>query len=369
VTPRTSPLHDRHVAAGAKLADFSGWSMPIEYAGGGVLAEHDAVRTAVGLFDVSHLGTGTVRGPGAAALIDASLTNDLSRIGPGQAQYTLCCLPDGDERAGGVVDDLIVYLHGPDDVLLVPNAANATEVLRRLADAAPTGVTVTDRHEEVAVLALQGPRSPEVLDALGIAGDLPYMSFTGGSDSEVTVCRTGYTGEHGYELLVAAERAGELWDRLLEAGAAAGIRPCGLGARDTLRTEMGYPLHGHELSPDITPVQARAGWAVGWRKPAFWGREALLAEKEAGPRRLLWGLKASGRGIPRPGMDVLGADGARVGEVTSGTFSPTLRTGIALALLDSAAGVTEGGELTVDVRGRPQPVEVLRPPFVPSHVR
>jgi aminomethyltransferase len=366
---RTSPLHERHVAAGAKLADFGGWSMPIEYAGGGVLAEHAAVRTGVGLFDVSHLGTGTVRGPGAAALVDASLTNDLGRIGPGHAQYTLCCARDDEEPAGGVVDDLIVYLHGPDDVLLVPNAANAAEVLARLADAAPPGVVVSDRHDEVAVLAVQGPRSPEVLAAAGLAAELPYMSFAGGSGEEVTVCRTGYTGERGYELLVAADRATALWDRLLEAGAAEGIRPCGLGARDTLRTEMGYPLHGHELSPSISPLQARAGWAVGWDKPAFWGRSALLAEREAGPRRLLWGLRATGRGIPRPGMAVLGADGATVGEVTSGTFSPTLRTGIALALLDTAAGLAEGAEVSVDVRGRPQPVQVVRPPFVPSHVR
>jgi aminomethyltransferase len=372
VSPLTSPLHDRHVAAGAKFADFGGWSMPIEYAGGGVLAEHTAVREGVGLFDVSHLGTATVRGPGAAAFVDSCLTNDLSRIGPGQAQYTLCCLADGEDGAGGVVDDLIVYLHGDDDVLLVPNAANAADVLARLSAAAPAGVTVTDRHTEVAVLALQGPRSAEVLAAVGLPGELPYMSFadTPGHDGEeITVCRTGYTGEHGYELLVAADRAGALWDAVLAAGEPEQIRPCGLGARDTLRTEMGYPLHGHELSRDITPNQARSGWAVGWEKPAFWGRAALLAEKEAGPSRLLWGLQAPGRGIPRPGMAVLGADGARIGEVTSGTFSPTLRTGIALALLDSAAGVGAGDEVAVDVRGRPQPVTVRRPPFVESHTK
>src|SRR3954462_9414321 len=344
--------------------------MPIEYAGGGVLAEHAAVREGVGLFDVSHLGTATVRGPGAAELVNACLTNDLAKLGPGQAQYTLCCVRDGQPQAGGVVDDLIVYLHGPDDVLLVPNAANAADVLARLSAEAPAGVTVTDRHTEVAVLALQGPRSPEVLAAAGLpGGDLGYMSFAGGGGDEVTVCRTGYTGEHGYELLVGADRAGELWDALLAAGEPHGIRPCGLGARDTLRTEMGYPLHGHELSREITPNQARAGWAVGWRKPRFWGREALLAEKEAGPARLLWGLRATGRGIPRPGMAVLDGDGARIGEVTSGTFSPTLRTGIGLALLDTASGASEGSEVSVDVRGRPQPAEVVRPPFVESHVR
>ncbi len=363
VTLRTSPLHDRHVAAGAKMADFSGWSMPIEYAGGGVLAEHTAVRTAVGLFDVSHLGTATVRGAGAASFVDGCLTNDLSRIGAGQAQYTMCCTDEG-----GVVDDLILYLHGPDEVLLVPNAANAAEVLRRLAAQAPAGIEIVDRHEQVAVLAVQGPRSAAVLDAVGVPADLPYMSFTTGPD-DVTVCRTGYTGEHGYELLVDAGRAGALWDRLLAAGEPEGIRPCGLGARDTLRTEMGYPLHGHELSPEITPNQARAGWAVGWKKPRFWGREALLAEREAGAPRLLWGLRAAGRGIPRPGMAVLAADGARVGEVTSGTFSPTLRAGIALALLDTAAGIAEGDEVAVDVRGRAETMQVVKPPFVPSHVR
>ncbi len=372
VSPLTSPLHDRHVAAGAKFADFGGWSMPIEYAGGGVLAEHTAVREGVGLFDVSHLGTATVRGPGAADFVNSCLTNDLGKIGPGQAQYTLCCVPDGDPQAGGVVDDLIVYLHGPDDVLLVPNAANAADVLARLSAEAPAGVIVTDRHTEVAVLALQGPRSPEVLAAVGLPGELPYMSFAetpGSGGDEVTVCRTGYTGEHGYELLVAAERAGTLWDALLAAGEPEQIRPCGLGARDTLRTEMGYPLHGHELSRDITPNQARSGWAVGWGKDAFWGREALAAEKAAGAPRQLWGLQAPGRGIPRPGMLVLGADGSRIGEVTSGTFSPTLRTGIALALLDRSAGVAEGTEVAVDVRGRPQTVVVRRPPFVESHVR
>ncbi|WP_194290398.1 glycine cleavage system aminomethyltransferase GcvT [Modestobacter roseus] len=370
--PRQSPLHDRHVAAGAKWADFGGWSMPVEYAGGGVLAEHAAVREGVGLFDVSHLGTATVRGPGAADFLDGCLTNDLSRLGPGQAQYTLCCVPDGEPAAGGVVDDLIAYRHGDDEVLLVPNAANAAAVLERLTAAAPPGVAVTDRHTDVAVLALQGPRSVEVLAAAGLPGaELGYMTFaTGERDGgDVTVCRTGYTGERGYELLVAADRAGALWDALLAAGAGAGIRPCGLGARDTLRTEMGYPLHGHELSTAITPNQARAGWAVGWHKPSFWGRSALLAEREAGPARRLWGLQAPGRGIPRPGMAVLRADGAVIGTVTSGTFSPTLRTGIALALLDEPAGVAEGDEVAVDVRGRPQPVVVRRPPFVPARVR
>jgi aminomethyltransferase len=361
-----SPLHDRHVAAGAKFAAFGGWDMPLEYAGGGVLKEHAAVREAVGVFDVSHLGKAMVAGPGAADFVNACLTNDLGRIAPGKAQYTLCC----DDATGGVVDDLIAYLRGPEDVFLIPNAANTAEVVRRLSAAAPDGVEVTDRHREFAVLAVQGPRSVEVLAALGLPTEHGYMSFAGAAfeGAELTVCRTGYTGEHGYELVVPWDGAGALWDALLAAGAAHGIRPAGLAARDTLRTEMGYPLHGQDLSPEITPVQAGIGWAVGWQKPAFWGREALLAERSAGPRRRLHGLVSQDRGIPRPHMAVV-RDGEAVGEVTSGTFSPTRRLGIALALLDTAAGLAEGDRVEVDVRGRLSIAVVAKPPFVTPSVR
>ncbi len=350
----TGPLHDRHTALGATLGAFGGWSMPISYPDGTV-AEHTAVRTDVGVFDVSHLGKLAVTGPGAAAFVNRCLTADLDRIGPGQAQYTLCC-----NAEGGVLDDVIVYLVGPDDVLAVPNAANAATVAGLLRAAAPSGVTVEDRHRELAVLAVQGPRSVELVPA---GADMDYMAFVDVSDfGGMRVCRTGYTGEHGYELLVPWASAGDAWDRLVAGGA----RPCGLGARDTLRTEMGYPLHGQDLAPDITPVQAGSGWAVGWGKPEFWGRDALLAEKQTGPARRLRGLKATGRGVPRPGMDVLVGD-ARVGVTTSGTFSPTLKTGIALALLDPAVGLD--AEVTVDVRGRRLPCVVTKPPFVPSHVR
>jgi aminomethyltransferase len=363
---RRSPLHERHVALGAKFAPFGGWQMPLEYAGGGVVKEHTAVREAVGVFDVSHLGKARVTGPGAAAFVNACLSNDLGKVKPGKAQYTLCC----DERSGGVVDDIIAYLHGDDHVFLIPNAANTAEVVRRLTAAAPPGVTVVDQHEEYAVLAVQGPRSAELFGALGQPIGHEYMSFEPGrlAGVEVTVCRTGYTGEHGYELVVPSAGAVPVWDALLAAGEAFGLRPCGLGARDTLRTEMGYPLHGQDLSLDITPVQARAGWAVGWSKPAFWGRDALLDEKAAGPRRVLWGLAATDRGIPRPHMTVY-ADGTAVGEVTSGTFSPTLRHGIALALLDTAAGLAEGDLVEVDVRGRRSAMRVVKPPFVTPSVR
>jgi aminomethyltransferase len=359
-----SPLHTRHAELGAKFAPFGGWEMPLEYAGGGVLKEHAAVREGVGIFDVSHLGKATVTGPGAADFVNASLSNDLARIEPGRAQYTLCC----DEATGGVVDDLIAYLYGPDHVFLVPNAANTAEVVRRLAAAAPAGLTVTDRHQEYAILAVQGPRSAAVLDALGLPAGHPYMAFAGGrlGDAPVTVCRTGYTGEHGYELVVPWDSALPVWDALL---AQDGVRPAGLGARDTLRTEMGYPLHGQDLSLSITPVQARLGWAVGWSKPAYWGREALLAEKQAGPRRLSWGLEATDRGIPRPHMQVLRADETVVGEVTSGTFSPTRRVGIGLALLATDAGLGDMHEVLVDVRGRRSTMRLVRPPFVRPSVR
>ncbi len=353
-----SPLHERHLSEGATMAEFAGWSMPLEYTG--VLAEHAAVREAVGVFDVSHLGKASVTGPGAAGLVDASLTNSLARIGPGRAQYTLCC----EDGTGGVVDDLIVYLRDDDDVFAVPNAANTAEVVRRLAAAAPPGVDVRDRHGDFALVAVQGPRSDVVLEAVGLPSALGYLEF---ADVDwrglpLTVCRTGYTGERGVELVTRWADAAAVWDAVLPAVRAEGGLPCGLGARDTLRTEMGYALHGHELSTEISPVEAGLRWAVGWSKPAFWGRDVLLAQRETGVSRQAWGLRSEDRGIPRPGMEVLDAEGRVVGVVTSGTFSPTLRQGIALALLDS--GVSEGDRVRLDVRGRLSIAEVVRPPFV-----
>jgi aminomethyltransferase len=363
---RRSPLHDRHVALGAKFAAFGGWEMPLEYAGGGVVREHTAVRTAVGVFDVSHLGKARILGPGAADFVNACLTNDLGRIGPGRAQYTLCC----DDATGGVVDDLIAYLIGPDEVFLIPNAANTAEVVRRLAAAAPPGIAVTDEHLRYAVLAVQGPRAADTLAALKLPITHDYMSFDTAvlGAADLIVCRTGYTGEQGFELVVPAAEATAVFDALMDAGAPFGVRACGLGARDTLRTEMGYPLHGQELGLDITPVQARAGWAVGWSKPAFWGRDALLAEKAAGPRRSLRGLELTGRGVPRGHMPVYAGD-VRVGETTSGTFSPTKKVGIALALLDTSAALVDGDLVAVDIRGRRSEARIVKPPFVDTSVR
>jgi glycine cleavage system T protein (aminomethyltransferase) len=359
-----SPLHQRHVAAGAKFAAFSGWSMPLEYSGAGVLAEHAAVRSAVGIFDVSHLGKAVVAGQGAADFVNRCLTADLRKIAPGQAQYTLLCYPDG-----GVVDDMIAYLRSPDQVFLIPNAANCAQVVTLLAEAAPEGVTVSNQHRDFAVLAVQGTLSDEVLSTTGFPVGHDYMTFVGADyqGTPMTVCRTGYTGERGYELVVPSRAAVAVWDAVLAAGEPYGLQPAGLGARDTLRTEMGYPLHGQDISPSITPVQARLGWAVGWKKESFFGADALRAEKEAGPKRLLRGLRAVGRGIPRPGMVVRLPDGREVGTVTSGTFSPTLKTGIALALLD--AGVNDDDVVTVDIRGRQEPFLITKPPFVTPDVR
>ncbi len=357
---KTSPLHDRHVALGAKMADFGGWDMPIEYPGGGVLREHTAVRERVGIFDVSHLGKALVKGPGAADFVNSCFTNDLRKIEPPKAQYTMCC----DPATGGVVDDLIQYLHGDDEVFLVPNAANTAEVVRRMNEQVPDGITVTDQHTDYAVIAVQGPRSIEVVQALGLPTDLEYMSFTTAdwNGKPVIVLRSGYTGEKGFELVPRWDDATELWDALVEAMQPYDGLPCGLGARDTLRTEMGYPLHGNDLSMDITPNMARAGWAVGWKKDDFWGKSALEAQKAAKDYRLTWGLLATGRGIPRAHCEVKDADGKVIGEVTSGTMSPTLKQGIALALLDR--DVTEGAEVVIDVRGRALPAKVVKPPFV-----
>jgi aminomethyltransferase len=359
-----SPLHDRHVALGARLAEFSGWSMPLEYPSG-VVKEHTAVREAVGIFDVSHLGKLLVTGSGAAEFLNATLSNDLDKIRRGKAQYTLCC----DAQTGGIVDDLIAYLHDDEHVLLMPNAANAAEVARRLSAEAPDGVKILDHHTQYAVLAIQGGRSDEVLEAIGFPSGHEYMSFAEAEfeDTGVVVCRTGYTGERGYELIARDDVAGALWDRLLAAGERFGLLPCGLGARDTLRTEMGYPLHGQDITNEVTPNEAGLGWAVGWRKEAFWGREVLRKEKEAGPQRRLRGLMAVERGIPRPGMIVSLVPDVPLCEITSGTFSPTLKKGIGMALVP--AFVDPEAELGVQIRSRREIFVSAKLPFVDTSVR
>lgn len=352
------PLHSTHLSLGAKMGPFGGWDMPIEYAAGTV-AEHTAVREAVGIFDVSHMGKVRILGPGAYEFANSIFANDIDRIQPGSAQYSMLC----NER-GGIIDDLIVYLVGPEEVRFIPNAGNATEVVAVLEAAAPAGITIENNHLKQGIIAVQGPKSPELMQALGLPTDHDYMAFVDANWNgfAVTICRTGYTGETGFELVVENAGLVLLWEALLSVGAEFGILPCGLGARDTLRTEMGYVLHGQDISPEISPVQARTGWAVGWKKDSFAGKAALVAEKESGPSRIAWGLLAIGRGIPRSHMQVKNAAGEVVGETTSGTFSPTLQKGIAMALL--APSISEGESLVIDVRGRDLEVQVVKPPFV-----
>jgi aminomethyltransferase len=364
VIVKNSPLHQKHLDLNAKMADFGGWLMPIEYPASGVLAEHAAVRERVGIFDVSHLGKASVKGSGALDFLNNILTNDLNRISDGMAQYTMLC-----NDKGGVIDDLIAYRNSSDDIFLVPNASNTSDVVASIESQLVSGIEIKNLHTEYAVLALQGPATAQVLNSLGVESTIDYMSFSKVqiAGCEVILCRTGYTGEFGFELLPLWKDAEKVWDALVEAIVPFGGVICGLGARDTLRTEMGYPLHGHELSLDITPVQASASWAVGWKKEKFSGDTVLRSERTNGPRRFLHGLKSMDRGIPRAGMAVKDSDGIEVGVVTSGTFSPTLKNGIALALLDTS--VTLGTVVIIDVRGRESQAEVVSLPFVQSHVR
>ncbi len=346
------------------MADFGGWLMPIEYPGAGVLAEHAAVRERVGLFDVSHLGKASVTGAGALDFLNSQFTNDLNRITDGKAQYTLYCTP-----TGGVIDDLIVYRNSADDFFLIPNASNTTDVVAALQASAPAGISITNLHTNYAVLALQGPQAHEVMQSLGVNPVMDYMAFAhvkiAGCD--VILCRTGYTGEQGFEIVPKVKDAALVWDAICEAMKTFSGLVCGLGARDTLRTEMGYPLHGHELSLEISPVQASAGWAIGWKKSEFVGQAALRAQKESGKVRTLKALTSLDRGIPRAGMKVLNSAGAEIGEVTSGTFSPSLKVGIALALLEPGHEI--GSEVAVDIRGRACATKITALPFLPSHVR
>jgi aminomethyltransferase len=361
---KISPLNQKHLDLNAKMADFGGWMMPIEYPGAGVLAEHAAVRERVGIFDVSHLGKASVTGVGALEFLNLCLTNDLTKIHDGSAQYTLLCTPEG-----GVVDDLIVYRNSQTDFFLVPNASNTTDVVAVLQKQASAGITVTNLHNDYAVLAVQGPLAPQVLTALGINTNIDYMAFSHVSiaGADVILCRTGYTGEVGYELLPHTKDAVAVWDALVEAIAPLDGLICGLGARDTLRTEMGYPLHGHELSLEISPVEASAGWAVGWKKESFTGSAVLRDQKNGSANRKSVAIKSLDRGIPRAGMNVKNSQGDVVGVITSGTFSPTLKHGIALALVSKEISV--GDQLIVDVRGRESQSEVVKLPFVTSHVR
>ena len=346
VSAPRSPLHEAHVELGAKVVPFGGWEMPLSYPAG-TIAEHKACRQDAAVFDVSHLGTVRVVGEGAFELLQRALTNDLGRIAPGRAQYTHLL----DEADGSVLDDIIVWWVAADRFDVMPNASNTDRVVGAIGG--------TDVTRERAILAVQGPdartRLAEVSpDAAAIPRfEVAAVDVLG---VECVVAGTGYTGDDGVELAVPAAAARQVWDAVL----AAGVAPAGLGARDTLRLEAGLPLHGHELGPGITPLQAGLGWVVGWDKGEFRGRAALAAEKERGVHQLLRGIELEGRRPPREGQAVL-VDGEPAGTVTSGNFSPMLERGIALAFLPPEVPV--GASVEIDQRGTPAAGMVVKPPF------
>jgi len=331
------------------MVPFGGWLMPLAYPAG-TLAEHRACRSAAAVFDVSHLGTVRVAGPGAFDRLQAELSNDLRRIGPGRAQYSHLL----DDADGSVLDDVIVWWLAPDTFDVMPNASNTSRVLGALGG--------TDTTATRAVLAVQGPQARAVMARVApeaaIVGRFRVGACTW-RDAPCVVAGTGYTGEDGVEVAVPAAVAPGFFEAVLDAGAV----PAGLGARDTLRLEAGLPLHGHELGPGITPLQAGLDWVVGWDKGEFRGRRALEVERASGPSRLLRGVVCDGRQPPRAG-DGVHAGSRRVGTVTSGNFSPVLGRGIALAFVDTAAGLADGETVEVEVRGRRLPARVVRPPFV-----
>ncbi len=359
-TLRKTPLHDAHLELGGKMVPFAGWSMPVQYPTG-IQAEHRAVREAAGLFDVSHMGEFEVRGPDALDLLQKVAVNDASVVEVGQAQYSALCHTDGT-----VVDDLLVYRRGPNHFLLVVNAANLESDFRWIeSHAGEFDVLLEDHSDRWALLALQGPKSQEVLEGLTDLDldALGYYRFDHGdvAGHPTLVARTGYTGEDGFELYLPPEAARPVWDALLEAGAPLGLVPCGLGSRDTLRLEVGYPLYGNDLDREHSALESMLGWIVKFEKGDFVGRDALLAQKEEGVARRLVGLKLEGRGFPRPGYPVV-ADGEEVGQVTSGTSSPSLGVGIALARV-RVGHHAAGTELAVRIRNREIPARVQRPPF------
>lgn len=357
---RSSPLDGEHRALGAKLVEFGGWEMPIQYAG--VLDEHRMCRTDAVMFDVSHLGTLAVTGAGAVEVLQRALTNDLRRIEPGRAQYTHLL----DPVDAHVVDDIIVWWVASDQFLVMPNASNTDRIVAALAsEVSPaaseeTSVVIADVTADRAVIAVQGPNARSRLatvDATMAAVERFAVRRVPWRGADCVVAGTGYTGEDGVEVHVPEAVAAAFWRALLDAG----VTPAGLGARDTLRLEAGLPLHGHELGEGITPLQAGLGWVVRWDKGEFRGRDALAAERDAGVGRKLRGLLVDGRRPPRAGYPVL-VDGTVVGEVTSGNFSPTLGRAIALAFLPP--DIADGAGVEIDVRGSAIAATVTKPPFV-----
>jgi aminomethyltransferase len=358
-TLKRTPLHAEHVRLGGKMVPFAGYEMPVQYPAG-ITAEHRAVREAAGLFDVSHMGEFVLRGKDALALIQRVAVNDASKLEVGQAQYSAMCRPNG-----GVIDDLLVYRFA-DRWMLVVNASNRDKDWEWVVQqSAGMDVELEDRSDAIALLALQGPKARGVLARLtetDVEG-VGYYRFVEGrvAGAPALIAGTGYTGEDGFELYVATDDATEVWNALLDAGAEAGLVPVGLGARDSLRLEMGYALYGNDLDEEHTPIEAGLGWITKLGKGDFIGRDVLAAQRERGVERTLVGLTLTERGFPRPGYEVLEGD-QPVGVVTSGTVSPSLGAGIAMAWVPSRLAAV-GSEVAISLRGKPTGARVVKTPF------
>ena len=356
---KRTPLYERHLALGGRMIDFGGWELPVQYQG--IIKEHEQVRSAAGLFDVSHMGEITVKGPDALGFIQRMVTNDISGAQDMQAVYSPMC-----DENGGVVDDLLIYRIGEEDYLLIVNAANTDKDYEWLCRHASGQVELRNVSDEYAQLAIQGPNAERILQRLCGAPLEGIRFYRFRTDVHVAgvpaiVSRTGYTGEDGFELYLPAAEAAGAWDKLLEAGEADGLVPAGLGARDTLRFEVALPLYGHELSDSISPLEAGLGMFVKLDKEAFIGREALAAQKADGLKRRIVGFEMTERGIPRSHLDVR-RDGASVGVVTSGGFAPSVGKNLGLALVDIGC-TAEGTALDIIIRDKPVKAQVVKKPF------
>jgi len=355
-----TPLYEEHKKLGAKIVPFAGWEMPLSYTG--VLEEHRATRSAVGLFDVSHMGRIDLTGPAAVQLLDRVATSPVRKLAVGGMQYALAC-----NEQGGILDDIMIYRFGEQRYFVCANASNAEKIFQWLVKQAAgfSGVKVTNRSGDLAQLAVQGPRSRELMKPLTSA-DLDGLKLRHCIETKVAgvpmlLSRSGYTGELGYELYLPSERASEAWETLVHRGSAHGLKPCGLGCRDTLRLEMGYPLYGNDMDETITPIEASLEFAVDLGKDDFIGREAMVRQKENGIARKLIGFELSQRGVPRHGQTIL-SGGKEVGIVASGNHSPSLNKGIGLGYVQTAFAKT-GSEIQIDIRGNAVPAVIVERPF------
>lgn len=356
---KKTPLYDKHLEQSGKIIDFGGWELPVEYSG--ILAEHEAVRTKAGLFDVSHMGEILITGKDAEAYIQNIATNDISPMENNQIFYSLMCYPDG-----GVVDDLLIYKYNKEKYFLVVNASNTDKDYEWMLKNKIGDVEIENVSQNYAEIALQGPLAQDILQKLTSKNlnEIKFFYFEDGVNIgglNAIVSRNGYTGEDGFEIYVKPEEGPKLWDMVLEAGKDYGLVPAGLGARDTLRFEVCLPLYGHEISENITPLEAGLGFFVKMKKDSFIGKDALLSQKEAGVKRKLVGFEMIDRGIARSSYEVF-ADGKNVGFVTTGSHSPTLKKSIGLALIDSEYAV-EGNEIEVSIRNKNLKAKIIKKPF------